>query len=127
MEIILIGAWVFFSFITGLLASGKTVSPWLVFFISLIFSPIIGLIVALASSDKKPPVVQESQVLIEAKKAEYQDNIPLAVRFYEDYLQEIMSKPPGSNTHIRNYRLKQKLEIEEKLRLLKIKLEHNQK
>jgi len=50
--------WLFLSFAVGMASSAKKVGFWAVFLISLIFSPLIGLIVGLASSKKEPQQVR---------------------------------------------------------------------
>lgn len=47
--------WLFLCFIVSFAGSNKPIGYWKVFFISLALSPLIGLIVALCSSDFKSP------------------------------------------------------------------------
>jgi hypothetical protein len=52
--------WIALSFIVGFFGSGKRVGYWGAFFLSLLLSPLIGLIIAILSPDeeKTVPVVQ---------------------------------------------------------------------
>jgi len=52
MVIIII--WIFLSFIVAVAGDKKKIGYWGTFFLSLILSPLIGLIIALVSSDKGP-------------------------------------------------------------------------
>lgn len=48
--------WIVLCFVVASIGSGKNIGYWGTFFLSLILSPIIGLIFALASSDKPKPI-----------------------------------------------------------------------
>lgn len=47
--------WLFLCLIVSLAGTNKPIGYWKVFFISLVLSPLIGLIIALCSSDFKSP------------------------------------------------------------------------
>lgn len=53
MEFVIIIGWIILSSIIGNLGKSKTIGYWGAFFVSLFFSPIIGILVVIASSPKK--------------------------------------------------------------------------
>jgi phosphate/sulfate permease len=62
--------WIIFSFVVGFVGSGRNIGFWGAFFLSLILSPIIGLIIALVSKDK----AQESykQEILKTQKKQHE-------------------------------------------------------
>ncbi len=50
--------WILFAIIIGGVFKDKNVGFWAVFFISLLFSPLVGLIVGIASDKKRPQKVR---------------------------------------------------------------------
>jgi len=52
--------WIVGSFIAGSIGSGKTIGFWGAFFLSLILSPLIGIIAALVSKDETEVEIQKS-------------------------------------------------------------------
>jgi phosphate/sulfate permease len=61
--------WVVFSFIVGIIAAERKIGFWSAFFISLILSPLIGLILTFFSKSKEEEAYQKS-ILITQKKQE---------------------------------------------------------
>jgi hypothetical protein len=59
--------WIIFSFIVGALGSGRNIGFWGAFFLSLILSPVIGLIITLFSKDKEDEKYKQ-EVLITQKQ-----------------------------------------------------------
>lgn len=63
----IVGAWLIFSFVVGAIASSRGKSFGMHFLLSLLLSPLIGLIVALAGGDgqKRAPCWQCKELVIE--------------------------------------------------------------
>lgn len=51
-------SWIIFSFVAGAVGSGRKIGFWGAFLLSIILSPLIGLIIAFASSRKEPDEVK---------------------------------------------------------------------
>nr|DAT27576.1 MAG TPA: Short C-terminal domain [Caudoviricetes sp.] len=51
-------SWIIFSFVAGAVGSGRKIGFWGAFLLSIILSPLIGLIIAFASSRKEPNEVK---------------------------------------------------------------------
>jgi hypothetical protein len=79
--------WICFSCLVGILGRGRNIGFFIPFFVSIILSPIIGLVVALFSH-KKNSVVDEQEVYLwhleNAKKYEYKGQIDKAIDSYMD-------------------------------------------
>lgn len=60
MELFL--GWIIFSFVVGFIGSGRKIGFWGAFFISLLLSPLIGLIITLISKSKENEAY-EAQIL----------------------------------------------------------------
>ena len=78
MEFIFIGFYLLLCFVIGSMGSGKKIGFWGSFFISIFFSPIIGLIVVLVSGT--PKVGHDSyKYYVKAEKAIKKDDVPEAI------------------------------------------------
>lgn len=58
--------WIFLAFLVGFAGSGKKIGYWGAFFLSLILSPVVGLIVGVVS-DKEQPAHPSHMVRTESK------------------------------------------------------------
>lgn len=54
--------WIVFSLVVGAIGSSRNIGFWGAFLLSLLLSPVIGLIIALVSKDKQAEEVQEKQL-----------------------------------------------------------------
>lgn len=113
-------AWIGLSFLVGLLGNGKKIGFWGVFFISLLLSPIIGLIVALVSSEKGGIKVTGLSLIIDnAKKAEFRGDKDEALKYYMDAQYHINSKRAIANKHMNRFYDKKEIEIAQSISKLK--------
>ena len=60
--------WIIFSFVIGFVGSGRKIGFWGAFFLSLLLSPIIGLIVTLVSKNKDDEVYKKK--VLETQKSQ---------------------------------------------------------
>lgn len=60
--------WIIFSFVVGFIGSGRKIGFWGAFFLSLLLSPLIGLIIALVSKDKEDEAYKEK--ILHAQKSQ---------------------------------------------------------
>lgn len=90
MELLVIIVWLILSFLVASAGSNKNIGYWGAFFLSLIFSPLIGLIFALASSPKKDTPKWNHEVakltrlaLIEHKNGNYNQALTISLQALE--------------------------------------------
>jgi phosphate/sulfate permease len=108
--------WISLCFLVALAGTEKSVGYWGTFFLSLLVSPLIGLIIALVSS---PRIRREFSIgfsnLDLASKSENRGDSKEAWRYYMDALFDIKNAPKSSDKYVRNYRTKKITEIESKI------------
>ncbi|MFK5855247.1 MAG: SHOCT domain-containing protein [Bacteroidota bacterium] len=63
--------WVLLSFFVGMASSAKNIGFWGAFILSLVFSPVIGLIAGIISSKKKPKEV----IIVDGAKSSTADEL----------------------------------------------------
>lgn len=114
MEIMLF-FWLILCFVVSFAGVGKSVGYWGTFFISLILSPLIGLIIALISSSNRGFVPQTSLTFTEARKAEHRGDYEVAIKLYKDTIFDIVNAPKTKDRILRNHRLNQKLMAEKRI------------
>jgi hypothetical protein len=81
--------WIGLSFLVATLGQNKNIGFWGGLFISLLLSPLIGLIVVLVSSEKKPTpedTLPHKTIIEEAEKAEFKGDKAKAIDLYLDAL-----------------------------------------
>jgi phosphate/sulfate permease len=101
----------------------KSLGYWGTFFISLIVSPLIGLIIALVSNPRIRRTVSIGVSNLDlASKSENRGDNKEAWRYYMDALFDIKHAPKSSDRYIRNYRTKKIVEIESKIKEIESKL-----
>ncbi|GEM_PF-2259244 len=119
MELIILVFWIGFSGLVGLVGKSKTVGFWGTFILSLLLSPIIGLIIALVSGEKKVPKVLGSVLNLEkAKKAEHRGDIQEAIKYYNDVVYDLQNAPKTKESILRKHREKQLAEAQSKIKEL---------
>jgi phosphate/sulfate permease len=114
---IFIFIWIGLCFLVALAGTEKSLGYWGTFFISLLLSPLLGLIIALVSGSRiKRKVSSNFSNLNLALKAENRGDIKEAWKYYMDALFDIKNAPKSNNKYVRNYRTKQIAEIESKIK-----------
>jgi hypothetical protein len=101
--------WVAFCFVVASFGKDKNIGWGGAFVVSLIFSPLIGLIVV-AISSKKVVNLQWKTYAEAAKKAEYKGEVKEAINLYKDamyHLENDYSNLSGQDEQIRNGRLEE--------------------
>lgn len=114
-SIIILIFWIGISFLVGLLGKDKSIGFWVVFLISIFFSPLIGLIVALASGTSRTTASKFMTSLELAKKAEFRGEPEEAIKLYKDALFDLNNAPKIKDRYKINHRIKTKKEVEQKL------------
>ena len=76
---IILAFWIILSFIVGSMATDKSIGFWGGFFLSLLLSPLIGLIIVIIAPGKPDPSAQ-----IPAQNLSVADEIAKFSRLYED-------------------------------------------
>ena len=102
-------------FVVSFAGVGKSVGYWGTFFISLILSPLIGLIIALVSSSNRGFVPQTSLTFTEARKAEHRGDYEEAIKLYKDTVFDIVNAPKSRDRILRNHRMNQKIMAEKRI------------
>ncbi len=116
MEILLLVFWIVISVFVGLVGRSKTIGFWGTFILSLLLSPLVGLIIALVSSEKKGPKVLGSVTNLEkAKKAEHRGDIQEAIRYYSDVVYDLQNAPITKESILKKHREKQLAEAQSKI------------
>ncbi len=117
--LILLFFWGMGALIVGLIGSNYSLGFWATFLLSLLLSPILGLIFALVSGSRRKVVHPATNSSFDqARMAENRGELELAIKFYQDTIWQIKNKPPGGNIHVRNFRLKRLKESEDKIEQL---------
>ena len=123
MGVILILLWLGLTFLVAILGANKSIGFWGAFFISLLLSPIIGLIIIVVSSEKRGQRVSSSFIDFDkAKKAEHRGDYEEAIKYYNDVIYNFNNSPVAKEIHLREYRKKQLSEAQAKIIELKNKM-----
>ena len=118
--IVLLMFWLFAAFVIGFMGSNKKIGYWGTFFLTFLFSPIVGIIVALVSppsvgSKLKIKYLSYKDDIEKAKMAENRDDKDEALRYYKDALYRIENAPKTKEKAKIKYRLDAKKEILERI------------
>ncbi len=70
--------WIVFSIIVGAIGSGRNIGFWGALFLSLLLSPLIGLIITLISKNKEEEAYKEKVLTVQEKQQEALDKISKA-------------------------------------------------
>jgi len=62
--------WIIFSFVVGFVGSGRKIGFWGAFFLSLILSPLIGLIIALVSKNEADEAYKQKVLTVQQDQQE---------------------------------------------------------
>lgn len=119
--------WVILSFIVGMFGSNKKIGYWGTFFVSLLLSPLIGLIIALVSADKAPANTKVKEpawhaAREEARKFEFKEKYPEALDKYQDSLYELLKVEVAPNSKREAKKAELKLQLESKVSEMKEKV-----
>ena len=115
--------WIGLCLLVALAGTEKSLGYWGTFFISLLLSPFIGLIIALVSSPKIGRRVSTSFSNLDlANKSENRGDYKEAWRYYKDALYDIKNAGKAKDKHVKNYRIKKIAEIESKITEIESKL-----
>jgi hypothetical protein len=109
--------WIGLSFLVGKIGENKNIGFWGSFFVAILLSPLIGLIVALVSSDKKktPEETLPHKVIItEAEKAEFKGDQTKAIDLYLDALYTVKKYQFKTEGH-QHQQVAKIAELEEKI------------
>ena len=71
--------WIIFSLVVGAIGSNRKIGFWGAFFLSLILSPVIGLIIALVSKDKDDEEYKQKLLHTQQKQQETLSNLESSV------------------------------------------------
>lgn len=117
MELVLVLIfWIVISVFVGLFGRSKTIGFWGTLILSLLLSPLVGLIIALVSSEKKRPNIIGSVMNLEkAKKAEHRGDFPEAIRYYSDVVYDLQNAPITKERILKKHREKQLAEAQSKI------------
>tara|TARA_R110002167_G_scaffold82618_1_gene225376 strand:- start:4126 stop:4506 length:381 start_codon:yes stop_codon:yes gene_type:complete len=120
MVILIFLFWLFAAFVIGFMGSNKKIGYWGTFFLTFLFSPIVGIIVALVSppsvsSKLKIKYLSYKDDIEKAKMAENRDDKVEALRYYKDALYRIENAPKTKEKAKIKYRLDAKKEILERI------------
>jgi phosphate/sulfate permease len=63
-------SWIIFSFVVGFVGSGRKIGFWGAFFLSLLLSPLIGLIIALVSKNEADEAYKEKVLTVQQNQQE---------------------------------------------------------
>ena len=120
---VIIFIWLGLCFLVAMVGTEKSIGYWAVFFLSLLFSPLIGLIIALVSSPKGGKTVSTRVMNLDlAKKSENRGDYQEAWKYYKDALYDFKNAGIAKDKHVKNYRTKKIIEIESKINEIESKL-----
>lgn len=106
--------WIFLSIIVGVLGQNKNIGFGWAFFLALIFSPLIGLIIVLVSDSKtirrRPKYIDHREL---GEKAEFKGQFKEAVNHYMDSLYHLKND-------YKNIKLSKQLEAKRQLQIVEI-------
>lgn len=104
MELVLV--WGFFSLLVGFFSTDKSIGFWGGFLLSLFFSPLIGFIIAIFSSNKRSKAIPKYiQFQKDAERLENRGDIEEAIKTYKDVVFELKSAPSMGTGNVKLARM----------------------
>ena len=107
--------WVVVSFFVAFVGKNKSLGYWGTFFISVLFSPVIGLLAALISGPPKQVKIPYMEDIQRAEMAENRGDYKAAVAYYKDALYRLEHLPVTNDRHKSEFRKKRANEINENI------------
>jgi len=116
--------WILFSLLVGALGKDRNIGFWTALFVSLLLSPLIGLIAVLLSNKPSPKKEHKWEIFNEeAKRAEFKGELKLALDKYLDSLYHLKNDYSNLETSAEKQRQEKIRQAEMKIEELKRKVE----
>jgi len=116
--------WILFSLLVGALGKDRNIGFWTALFVSLLLSPLIGLIAVLFSNKPSPKKEHKWEIFNEeAKRAEFKGELKLALDKYLDSLYHLKNDYSNLETSAEKQRQEKIRQAEMKIEELKRKVE----
>lgn len=117
--------WIFLSFICGLALSKKKMGFWGTFFLCLILSPLLGVIISAVSGDKEKPKPRKSQkelLLNQIEELKKEDELGLLSEKNKQKLEKLTQTYKNYDDTLRENILNRKKEQEEQSKKMRLVL-----